>query len=88
MDLDFYIKSISLTLLSMNDNFDLDGNDELKETSLVKLAKYSPNEVTQIFCKKFFSENNCGLKIKFLIINVLIIFIFILIILYFLYYLI
>jgi len=71
MDLDFYIKSLALTLLSMNDNFDLDENDELKETSLVKLAKYSPNEVTQIFCEKFFSENNCGLKIKFLIINVL-----------------
>ena len=71
MDLDFYIKNLTLTLLSMNDNFDLDEMDELKETSLVKLAKYSPNEVTLIFCEKFFSEDNCGLKIKFLIINVL-----------------
>ena len=71
MDLDFYLKSLLLTLISMNDNFDLDEYDELKEESLVKLAKYSPSEVTQIFCEKFFSENTCGLKIKFLIINVL-----------------
>ena len=71
MDLDFYIKSLVLNLLSMNDNFDLDEYDELKEEALVKLAKYSPSEVTQIFCEKFFSENTCGLKIKFLIINVL-----------------
>ena len=71
MDLDFYVKNLTLTLLSMNDNFDLDEMDELKEESLVKLAKYSPNEVTLIFCEKFFSEDNCGLKIKFLIINVL-----------------
>ena len=71
MDLDFYVKSLTLTLLSMHDNFDLDENDELKTISLVKLAKYSPNEVTLIFCEKFFSENNCGLKLKFLIINVL-----------------
>jgi hypothetical protein len=71
MDLDFYIKNLTLTLLSMNDNFDLDEMDELKEESLVKLAKYSPNEVTLIFCEKFFSEDSCGLKIKFLIINVL-----------------
>ena len=71
MDLDFYVKSLVLTLLSMNDNFDLDEMDELKEASLVKLAKYSPNEVTKIFCEKFFGENNCGPKIKFLIIDVL-----------------
>ena len=71
MDLDFYVKSLTLTLLSMHDNFDLDENDELKTISLVKLAKYSPNEVTLIFCEKFFSESNCGLKLKFLIINVL-----------------
>ena len=71
MDLDFYVKTLTLTLLSMNDNFDLDELEDLKEESLVKLAKYSPNEVTLIFCEKFFSENNCGLKIKFIIINVL-----------------
>ena len=71
MDLDFYVKSLVLTLLSMNDNFDLDETDELKEASLIRLAKYSPNEVTKIFCEKFFSENNCGPKIKFLIIDVL-----------------
>ena len=71
MDLDFYVKSLVLTLLSMNDNFDLDEMDELKEASLIRLAKYSPNEVTKIFCEKFFSENNCGPKIKFLIIDVL-----------------
>ena len=71
MDLDFYVKNLVLALLSMNDNFDLDENDELKENSLIKLAKYSPGEVTKIFCGKFFGENNSGLKIKFLIINVL-----------------
>ena len=71
MDLDYYIKNLTLVLLSMHDNFDLDENDELKTISLVKLAKYSPNEVTLIFCEKFFSESNCGLKLKFLIINVL-----------------
>ena len=71
MDLDFYVKNLVLALLSIHDNFDLDENDELKEASLVKLAKYSPGEVTKIFCEKFFSENNPGLKIKFLIINVL-----------------
>ena len=71
MDLDFYVKNLVLALLSMNDNFDLDENDELKENSLIKLAKYSPGEVTKIFCEKFFGENNSGLKIKFLIINVL-----------------
>ena len=71
MDLDFYVKNLTLMLLSMHDNFDLDENDELKTAALVKLAKYSPNEVTLIFCEKFFSENNCGLKLKFLIINVL-----------------
>ena len=71
MDLDFYVNNLVLTLLSMNDNFDLDESDELKEAALVKLAKYSPNEVTKIFCEKFFGENSSGLKIKFLIINVL-----------------
>ena len=71
MDLDYYVKNLTLVLLSMHDNFDLDENDELKTISLVKLAKYSPNEVTLIFCEKFFSESNCGLKLKFLIINVL-----------------
>ena len=71
MDLDYYVKNLTLVLLSMHDNFDLDENDELKTISLVKLAKYSPNEVTLIFCEKFFSENNCGLRLKFLIINVL-----------------
>ena len=71
MDLDYYVKNLTLVLLSMHDNFDLDENDELKTLALVKLAKYSPNEVTLIFCEKFFSENNCGLKLKFLIINVL-----------------
>ena len=71
MDLDYYVKSLTLVLLSMHDNFDLDENDELKTEALVRLAKYSPNEVTLIFCEKFFSESNCGLKLKFLIINVL-----------------
>ena len=71
MDLDFYVKSLTLSLLNMSDNFDLDEIEELKEQSLVKLAKYNPEEVTLIFCEKFFSENNCGLKNKFLIINVL-----------------
>ena len=71
MDLDYYVKNLTLVLLSMHDNFDLDENDELRTICLVKLAKYSPNEVTLIFCEKFFSENNCGLRLKFLIINVL-----------------
>ena len=71
LDLDFYLKNLTLVLLSMNDNFDLDENDELKTKSLVKLAKYKPDEVTLIFCEKFFGENNCGLRLKFLIINVL-----------------
>ena len=71
MDLDYYVKNLTLVLLSMHDNFDLDENDELRTNCLVKLAKYSPNEVTLIFCEKFFSENNCGLRLKFLIINVL-----------------
>jgi len=51
------VKNLTLVLLSMHDNFDLDENDELKTLALVKLAKYSPNEVTLIFCEKFFSEN-------------------------------
>ena len=71
MDLDYYVKNLTLVLLSMHDNFDIDEDDELKTIALVKLAKYSPNEVTLIFCEKFFSENNCGLRLKFLIINVL-----------------
>ena len=43
MDLDYYVKNLTLVLLSMHDNFDLDENDELRTICLVKLAKYSPH---------------------------------------------
>lgn len=72
LDLDFALKDLYSALIHLHNNFDSEGFEELAEQSLVKLAKYSPNQMTLFLCETFFhSTNNCGLKLKFVILNVL-----------------
>lgn len=74
LDLDFALKDLYSALIHIENNFDTDkdGIENLIEQSLVKLTKYSPNQMTLVLCETFFqTTNNCGLKLKFVILNVL-----------------
>ena len=41
------------------------------EEILVKVIKFAPDKLTKILCERFFSENNCGVKSKFVILTVI-----------------
>ena len=71
LDLDLYLEDLSNMLLKTSNNFDIENFEEILEIILVKLTKYDPNKLTLILCNRFFSDDNCGLKYKFIILNVL-----------------
>ena len=71
LDLDLYLEDLSNMLLKTSNNFDIENFEEILEIILVKLTKYNPNKLTLILCNRFFSDDNCGLKYKFIILNVL-----------------
>ena len=71
LDLEFSLKELCNCVLCLNNSYDIDNFDELIEEILVKLCKFSPDKVTILLCERFFSDNNCGLKSKFLILNVI-----------------
>ena len=71
LDLEFFLKDLTLSLFKLGNSFDIENYDELSEIILVKLIKFNPNEMTKILCERFFSDDNCGLKFKFVILNVI-----------------
>ncbi len=71
LDLDLYLEELSNMLLKTSNNFDIENFEELLEKILIKLIKFNPNKLTLILCNRFFSDDNCGLKYKFIILNVL-----------------
>ena len=71
LDLELYLEELSIMLLKTSNNFDIENFEEILEKILVKLIKFDPNKLTLILCNRFFSDDNCGLKYKFIILNVL-----------------
>ena len=71
LDLELYLEELSNMLLKTSNNFDIENFEELLEKILIKLIKFNPNKLTLILCNRFFSDDNCGLKYKFIILNVL-----------------
>ena len=71
LDLEFCLKDLTLSLFRLGNSYDIEKYDEIVEIILVKLIKFNPNQMTKILCDRFFSEDNCGLKYKFVILNVI-----------------
>lgn len=71
LDLELSLTELTNCILRLDNSFDIDNFDELVEEILVKLVKFSPDKLTKILCERFFSENNCGLKSKFVILTVI-----------------
>ena len=71
LDLEFFLKDLTLSLFKLGNSYDIEKYDETVEIILVKLIKFNPNQMTKILCERFFSDDNCGLKYKFVILNVI-----------------
>lgn len=71
LDLELSLTELSNCILRLDNSFDIENFDELVEEILVKLIKFAPDKLTKILCERFFSENNCGVKSKFVILTVI-----------------
>ena len=71
LDLDFHLNDLANSLLRIENNFDIEEFESLLKLSLVNLTKFNPSKLTLILCERFFSNDNCGLKNKFFILDII-----------------